>query len=106
LERLGKILSESNTFYYAWALMPNHFHLLIFEKGRCPSLQGYQKGKERRKIDGRSILCYWATDRLGISYKEMAKPSRLTQPAVTQGVRRGKDLVKSKKLSLFPETKL
>jgi REP element-mobilizing transposase RayT len=65
-----------------------------------------ERGKERLKVDGRSILCYWATDRLGISQKDLAKRLRLTQPAVSQAVRRGKDLVKSKKLSLFPETKL
>jgi hypothetical protein len=35
-----------------------------------------ERGKERMKIEGPSILCYWATDRLGISHKEMAK--RLT----------------------------
>ncbi len=29
IQRLGKILSESQTPCYAWALMPNHFHLLL-----------------------------------------------------------------------------
>jgi REP element-mobilizing transposase RayT len=29
LERLGDILTESETPCYAWALMPNHFHLLL-----------------------------------------------------------------------------
>ena len=29
LKRLGKILTETNTPCYAWALMPNHFHLLL-----------------------------------------------------------------------------
>jgi REP-associated tyrosine transposase len=29
IERLGKILSESQTPCYAWALLPNHFHLLL-----------------------------------------------------------------------------
>jgi REP element-mobilizing transposase RayT len=29
LKRLGKILTDANTPCYAWALMPNHFHLLL-----------------------------------------------------------------------------
>jgi putative transposase len=29
LERLKNILNETETFCYAWALMPNHFHLLL-----------------------------------------------------------------------------
>ncbi|MBK5102538.1 MAG: hypothetical protein JJE15_16395 [Desulfobacteraceae bacterium] len=58
-------------------------------------------GKERRKVEARSILCYWATDRLGISQMELAKRFKLTQPAVSQAVRRGKDLVKSQLYSLL-----
>jgi len=29
LERLGEILQDTKTTCYAWALMPNHFHLLL-----------------------------------------------------------------------------
>ena len=29
LERLSKILQDTNTICYAWALIPNHFHLLL-----------------------------------------------------------------------------
>jgi REP element-mobilizing transposase RayT len=29
LERLDTIIDESNTRCYAWALLPNHFHLLL-----------------------------------------------------------------------------
>jgi REP element-mobilizing transposase RayT len=29
LERLGEILQDSKTICYAWALIPNHFHLLL-----------------------------------------------------------------------------
>jgi len=29
LERLGNILCETQTLCYAWALLPNHFHLLL-----------------------------------------------------------------------------
>ena len=29
LERLGRLVSDSGTACYAWALIPNHFHLLL-----------------------------------------------------------------------------
>ena len=35
LERLGSILTETNTSCYAWALIPNHFHLLL-RTGKVP----------------------------------------------------------------------
>ncbi|MBW2617089.1 MAG: transposase, partial [Deltaproteobacteria bacterium] len=35
LDRLGKVLSETNTKCFAWALIPNHFHLLM-RTGACP----------------------------------------------------------------------
>jgi hypothetical protein len=60
-----------------------------------------ERGEERRKVEARSILCYWATDSLGISQRELAKRLKLTQPAVGQAVRRGKDLVKSQSYFLF-----
>ena len=60
-----------------------------------------ERGKERRKVEARSILCYWAADSLGISQRELAKRLKLTQPAVSQAARRGRDLVKSQLYSLF-----
>jgi putative transposase len=35
LERLGTILNETKTICYAWALIPNHFHLLL-RTGKTP----------------------------------------------------------------------
>jgi len=35
LERLQNILTDSNTSCFAWALIPNHFHLLL-RTGRVP----------------------------------------------------------------------
>jgi hypothetical protein len=29
LKRLGNLLLETQTFCFAWALIPNHFHLLL-----------------------------------------------------------------------------
>jgi REP element-mobilizing transposase RayT len=35
VERLGRVISETNTPCYAWALIPNHFHLLL-KTGNVP----------------------------------------------------------------------
>lgn len=35
LERLGKILKETDTRCFAWAMIPNHFHLLL-KTGKAP----------------------------------------------------------------------
>jgi len=60
-----------------------------------------ERGKERRKAEARAILCYWGADCLGISQMELAKRLKLTQPAVSQAVRRGKRLVRSRSYSLI-----
>ena len=35
LKRLERVLSDTHTRYFAWALIPNHFHLLL-QSGRQP----------------------------------------------------------------------
>ncbi|MCP4748311.1 MAG: transposase, partial [Desulfobacteraceae bacterium] len=71
LDRLGTVISESGTLCYAWALIPNHFHLLL-RTGNKPIttvmrrlLTGYAMNYNRRhKRSGhlfqnryKSILC-------------------------------------------------
>lgn len=54
LDRLGKVLSETDTKCFSWALIPNHFHLLL-RTGACPLstvmrrlLTGYAMNFNRR----------------------------------------------------------
>jgi putative transposase len=54
LDRLGKILTETTTTCYAWALIPNHAHLLL-RSGKAPVatvmrrlLTGYAQSYNRR----------------------------------------------------------
>ncbi|MDF1590869.1 MAG: transposase [Desulfobacterales bacterium] len=54
VDRLGQILSETNTPCFAWALLPNHFHLLL-RTGETPTsiimrrlLTGYAVSFNRR----------------------------------------------------------
>jgi REP element-mobilizing transposase RayT len=50
IERLGALLSETRTACYAWALMPNHFHLLV-RTGAVPVA-----GLMRRLLTGYAIV--------------------------------------------------
>jgi putative transposase len=50
IARLGALLSETNTACYAWALMPNHFHLLV-RTGAVPVA-----GLMRRLLTGYAIV--------------------------------------------------
>ena len=63
-------------------------------------------GKGRRNVQARSVLCYWATDQLGISQSRLARILNLTQPAISQAVSRGKRLAKMHKYSLIDEKNL
>jgi REP element-mobilizing transposase RayT len=60
-----------------------------------------EPGKQKKKVQARSILCYWATDRLGISQHALARRLKMTQPAVSQAAQRGKALVRARSYSLF-----
>lgn len=54
------------------------------------------KQRDRESIQARSILCYWATDQLGISQRELAEIFDQSQPAISYAVRRGRALVARK----------
>jgi putative transposase len=63
-------------------------------------------GKNRKSVQARSILCYWATDQLRISQTQLAHMLNLTQPAVSEAVKRGRQLARMHGYSLIEEKKL
>ncbi len=94
LKRLGEILTKTNTACYAWALIPNRFHLLL-RTGTFPLssvmkrlLTGYAVGFNL-KLKARSLLCYWATAEIGVKESRLAETLSLTQPAISIAARRG-----------------
>jgi REP element-mobilizing transposase RayT len=121
LSRLGHILRETRTPCYAWALMPNHFHLLL-RTGDAPIsivmkrvLTGYAVRFNRRhrrsghlfqnsykSIPFRSVLCYWAVKQLGMSGAQVARWLGIGQPAVQRSVLRGDKIVRELNLVLSP----
>jgi hypothetical protein len=49
--------------------------------------------RDAKRTEARSILCFWANNRLGITQGELALLLKLTQSAVSHAVRRGRILV-------------
>ena len=51
------------------------------------------RGKQPKAVQARSVLCYWATNELGISQSTLSKRLELLPSAVSLSVLRGKALV-------------
>ena len=49
--------------------------------------------RDRARTNARSILCYWATDQLGITQSRLSDIFKQTQSAISHAVRRGRELV-------------
>jgi putative transposase len=60
----------------------------------------FRRGKGKRTVQAHGLLCYWATEELGISQGALAQRFRVTQPAISLAVRRGEQLVRQQKWKL------
>jgi putative transposase len=69
---------------------------------RVSELMGLKKeevgrlGKERRRVAGRSLVCYWGVREVGLSMVEVSRRFGLSLSGVSQSVRRGEALVREK----------
>ncbi|HHE74568.1 MAG TPA: transposase [Desulfobacteraceae bacterium] len=57
-------------------------------------------GRYSRRVEARSVLCYWASRELGMSTITLSKHLGISQPTVSQSIRRGERIVLEKKLRL------
>lgn len=55
--------------------------------------QVWASGKQPKTVMARSLLCYWATNELGISQTWLSRKLGLSQPAISLAVARGRMLV-------------
>jgi REP element-mobilizing transposase RayT len=53
-------------------------------------------GKQRRRVEARSVLCYWAVRELGFTMTALARRLGLSVPAVSKSVLRGERLMKER----------
>ena len=59
--------------------------------------------KSRKGVDARSVVSYWAVRELGLSGTEVARGLGVTQPAVSQAIKRGARIIEERNLKLIEE---
>ena len=57
-------------------------------------------GKERKRVAGQSLVCYWAVREVGVRMVEVSRSLQLSLSGVSQSVRRGEELVRRKNYKL------
>jgi REP element-mobilizing transposase RayT len=114
IDRLGDIVTETKTFCFGWALIPNHIHILLrtgqtalatvmrsAEGGLTGSAVSYNRRHRRHgHLFQSSLLCYWAVRKLGFSATELSKKLGVSQPSVSISVKRGERIAKAEQLEL------
>jgi REP element-mobilizing transposase RayT len=60
-------------------------------------------GRERFRVQARSLLCYWASRELRISQSELSRKLKLSPAAITLCVKRGEKMVQDNRYSLIEE---
>lgn len=61
----------------------------------------YSSGRQKTRMEARSLLCYWAVRELGISGTYLAKRLRMSQSGVVYAVNKGEKIAKEKKYQLI-----
>ncbi|MEA3359421.1 MAG: transposase [Thermodesulfobacteriota bacterium] len=61
----------------------------------------FSKGRQDRKVKARSLLCFWASRRLGISHTALAKKLEMSLAGVGFSVERGESIAKNGKYLLI-----
>lgn len=96
-EKERKVYLEDKDHDYKWLIskVAGYFNLKTEEISR--------RGGYRNRVAARSVLCYWASRELGISTTELAKRLNVSQPTVSQSIKRGEKIVLDKQLKLQEE---
>jgi DNA-binding transcriptional ArsR family regulator len=68
---------------------------------KCEHL--WRRGKHPQTVKARSLLCYWSVRELGITATELARRIGISQPAISQSVKRGETIAKENGLELIDE---
>ena len=61
----------------------------------------WEKNRRPQVVQARSLLCYWASNELGMRMTDIAIRLGLSQPAVSIAARRGKEIARQKGYSLL-----
>jgi len=58
----------------------------------------YLKGKHSKRVEARSLFCFWAVQELGITLTELARRLGISVPAVGFSVERGEKIAQDNSL--------
>ena len=61
----------------------------------------WASGKERKLVEARSILCYWAVRDLGLTMAELSRRLKLSLSGISLSVKRGERIVRDKGYKLI-----
>lgn len=61
----------------------------------------YSKGRQKMRVEARSLFCYWAVRELGYGLTDLARRLGMTQPAVGYAVSRGERIAKQNNYHLI-----
>jgi putative transposase len=65
----------------------------VCEVTGCGEGELRKSGKDRKRVQARSLLCYWAVRELSLSQTDLAKRLRLSPAGISLSVKRGEALV-------------
>jgi putative transposase len=66
--------------------------------------QLYTRGKDRKRVGARSLLCYWAVQELGLSQAHLVRLLDLSPAGVMLSVQRGEQLAQRLGCQLLAST--
>jgi putative transposase len=78
----------------------------VAELMKMPPEQVTAFGKSPQTVTARSVLCFWAHRKLGMSTIEIANKLKISQPAVSRSSRRGEKIEKENKFSFIADKRI
>jgi len=103
VETVLKEAEEALDRRYQYSLKGYDFNMAVQKVGEIFKMQPKEilaGGKQRQRVQARSLLCYWAVRELGLSATSVAARLDITQPTVSRAVQRGEKMVFEKDYQL------
>lgn len=102
-----QVLSQTNEQMERKNLLRSKGYNLKMIADRVSTVMGleaieiWKSGKSRRRVAGRSLLCFWAVRELGMSMTELSRRLNLSPSGVSQSVIRGEEIAEQHGLKLL-----
>ncbi len=109
LEFVGSVLSQANERYgRRYELKRRGYDLeriadRVVEICGIEKEENFSKGRQRWKVEARSLLCCWAVKEAGMSLRKLAGRLEISGPGIGYAVERGKAIVHENDYKLIEE---